>query len=63
MIDMFCTVQGNPYEAYYELYCEECTNECCKNQIRNIHNATIYQKSVLKDCAEFRKLVSMLKGN
>lgn len=60
---MFYTVQGNPYEEYYKLYCEECNNKCCKEQIRNINNATIYQKNVLKDCAEFRKMVSILKGN
>jgi hypothetical protein len=51
------------YEVYYELYCDECNNESCKFELQKINNANQYQKDIIKNCAEFRKMVSILKGN
>lgn len=57
------TQPGCPYKGYFETYCVDCDNEICKQQFRKIDEYDSQHKRILTDCAEFRKIYSLLKGN
>lgn len=52
----------NPHKEWYDNHCKYCSNKVCREEIYSKeHNYNAHQKHIVKDCAELKQIIKIIK--